>query len=67
MAANKIAIATKVIVIVNRSSEFEAALTGVGVGVELEDDGAGVGLKATFAGIVTVCVGLQALVVPEKT
>lgn len=60
MIANKTAIITRAIVVVDKSDEVEALPTdvkvgvGVGVSVEVEDDGAGVGLKGMFAGTITV-------------
>jgi hypothetical protein len=71
ITANKIAITINDIVLVICQKEVGGELplaveVGVSVGVsgEVEDDGAGVGLSGTFAGMVIVCVGLQALVVP---
>jgi len=67
MTANRIAITMVLVISKKEINELPVAIeVGVSVGVsgEGEDDGAGVGLKGTFAGMVTVCVGLQALVVP---
>lgn len=76
MTANKNAITTRAIskrdayealltdvkVGVGLSVEVEDDGVGVGVRICVEDEGAEVELRRTFAGIVTVCVGLQLLV-----
>jgi len=72
MTANKNAITTSATVVISKRDDEEGALpaeveVGVIAGVELEDEGAGVGLKGVFAGTVTVCVLLQALVSPSNT
>ena len=67
MTANRIAITMVLVISKKEINELLVAVeVGVSVGVsgEAEDDGAGVGLKGMLAGMVTVCVRLQALVVP---
>ena len=68
MTANKNAITTSAIVVISKRDDEEGALlteveVGVVVSVELEDDGAGVGLKGTLAGTDIVFELLQLLVV----
>ena len=63
MIANKNAITTRATVVINKRDDLAV---GVGVSVEVEDDGAGVVLKGVFAGMVTVCMSLQPLVSPTS-
>ena len=63
MTANKNTITTKAIAVISKRVDEEGALlTGVKVGVEVADGAVDVELKGVLAGMLTVCVLLQALV-----
>ena len=73
MTANKNAITIRDMVLVISKKEINEPLAAVEVGVSVgvsgevvADDGAGVGLKGTFAGTLIVSVLLQPLVTPPK-